>query len=122
MKRQRPEQALQKQVVTYLRMACPDAIVFAVPNGGHRSPVEAAIFQGIGVLAGVSDLCILWRPSNVAFIELKAPGDSKRLSPAQVGFLCKLENLKIPNAVCDSLDAVRKKVQEWGVPSREVRV
>jgi hypothetical protein len=119
--RKRPEQVLQKQVVAYLRMACPDAITVHIPNGGYRSNIEAAILQGLGVLAGVADLMILWYPAKVAFIELKAPGESKRLSPAQVGFLCSLENMGIPNAVCDSLDAVRTKIKEWKVPCREQR-
>ena len=32
---------------------------FHVPNGGRRSPEEAAIFNGLGVRAGVSDLILV---------------------------------------------------------------
>ena len=46
----RPEQELQRAVVQLLSYAAvPGLIWYAVPNGGWRSKVEAAIFAGLGV-------------------------------------------------------------------------
>ena len=62
--RNRAEDAIQRNVVRWLstldvqrRLA---AVWFHVPNGGGRSPIEASIFKGLGVKAGVADLIFLW--------------------------------------------------------------
>ena len=73
--RRRPEQGLQRLCVQFLRYQYPEALFFHPFNGGQRSKIEAAIYKGLGVLPGVSDLIIL-EPSprgfNGACIELKA--------------------------------------------------
>jgi hypothetical protein len=94
-------------------------VVFHVPNGGYRTRTEAAILQGLGVLPGVADLLILWKPARLAFIEMKAPGQRKDVNTNQVAFGCRMSELGIPYAVCDSLDMVKEKISEWEVPSRE---
>jgi hypothetical protein len=77
----RPEQALHRACAQFLDIALPpDACWFHPPNGGARSPVEAAIFKGLGVKAGVPDLVIVYRGRFIA-IELKGP--SGRLTPTQ---------------------------------------
>lgn len=53
----RPEEDLQKIVVRYLRLACPDAVFFAVPNQkGTRKTWEQGLLKGLGVRPGVADL------------------------------------------------------------------
>lgn len=49
--------------------------LFSVPNGGWRSPVEAAIMKGEGMVAGVADLILLIPNGNhhALCIEMKAP-------------------------------------------------
>lgn len=70
--RQQPEQALQRALVEYLDLALPDdALCFAIPNGGKRSKVVAALLKMTGVKAGIPDLCIVWR-GRAIFMELKA--------------------------------------------------
>lgn len=70
--RQNPEDALQRAMVDYLDLALPpDALCFAIPNGGKRSKVVAAILKRTGVKAGIPDLCIVWR-GRAVFLELKA--------------------------------------------------
>mgnify|MGYP006264391593 CR=1 FL=1 len=70
--RRYPEDALQKSIVQYLDWALPpDAVVFAVPNGGKRHAREAARLRGVGVKAGVPDLCLVWR-GRALFLEVKA--------------------------------------------------
>lgn len=49
-----------------------------IPNGGARSPVEAAILNGMGVKRGFPDHIILLSREffcqHVAFVEFKRPG------------------------------------------------
>ena len=60
-KTEHTESNLQRACVTYFRTQYPnDALMlFAVPNGGGRSVVEASIMKAEGVTAGVSDLLLL---------------------------------------------------------------
>jgi hypothetical protein len=59
-RRKRPEDALQRCVLQHLRIRAPhDCFYFHPANGGQRSPVEAAILNGLGVRAGVPDLIII---------------------------------------------------------------
>lgn len=117
----RPEQALQKAVCAYLDVAliCSEALYFAVPNGGKRSAVEAAIMKGLGVKAGVADLCILWRCpewrlGTAGFIELKA--DKGRLSPAQRDFGISCKAVGSHWAEARSVDEVEAILLRWRVP------
>jgi len=62
------ESKLQQNIVKYLREN--KIFVFAVGNGGRRNKIEAKIMNGEGVLAGVSDLIILF-PKRTVFVEIK---------------------------------------------------
>jgi hypothetical protein len=82
MRRQRPEQAIQRAVLEHLRRrGVPDIFVFHPANGGARSPIEAAIFRSLGVVAGTPDLIII-RGGVTHALELKAAGG--KLTPAQI--------------------------------------
>lgn len=65
--------------------------MFAIPNGGKRSKVEAAIMKALGVTAGVSDVFVMLpalyhgRHCGGMFIELKA--GFRPLSDAQEAFM-----------------------------------
>ena len=60
-------------------------MLFAVPNGGGRSPVEAAIMKGEGVVAGVADLILLEARGNYGAlcIEMKTQSSKSRQSVNQ---------------------------------------
>jgi hypothetical protein len=60
-RRNQPEAVFQASLVKALAMVLdPSCVMFAVPNGGFRTPFEAKILIGQGVLAGVPDLIILF--------------------------------------------------------------
>jgi len=66
------EETLQRAICHFLTLALPaDAVYFAVPNGGLRSPKVAARLRATGTRAGVPDLCIIHR-GHALFLELKA--------------------------------------------------
>lgn len=60
-KTEHTESDLQRACVKWFRAAYPThaLMLFAVPNGGGRSVVEASIMKGEGVTAGVADLILL---------------------------------------------------------------
>lgn len=71
------ESRIQQQCVSWFRLQFPklSLLLFAIPNGGARSRIEASIMKGEGVTAGVADI-ILLHP-NTAYhalcIEFKTP-------------------------------------------------
>ena len=81
------ESQLQKDCVTWFRLQYPSRalILFAVPNGGGRSPIEAAIMKAEGVVAGVADLILLEARGNYGSlcIEMKTRSSKSRQSPNQ---------------------------------------
>jgi hypothetical protein len=61
----------------------PKHVIFAIPNGGVRGRVEAAIMHGEGVLAGAADLFVMHgsKGKHGLFIEMKS--EQGRQSPTQ---------------------------------------
>lgn len=94
-RRLRPEQAIQSAVFQHIRQRmCPRAFAFHVPNGGKRSAIEASIFKGLGVVAGVPDIIIV-REGQMYALELKAGGG--RLTRTQIECL---EQMEAAGAIC----------------------
>jgi hypothetical protein len=109
----RPEEALQRAAVTYLRLLEKRGklLFYHPPNGGRRSKSEGARFKAAGVKPGVSDLAFVLPGGQAAFIELKAPGG--RLSPSQKDFIERVEGFGAWTAVCDSLEQVAGRLARW---------
>lgn len=113
---QRPEQALQRIVADYLDVALPhDAVWFHTPNGGYRSPVEGAIFKGLGVKPGVADITIFWQ-RRAYCIELKSDGG--KLSDSQRAWHARLQTAGIPVETARTLKEVATRLYEFGIPLR----
>lgn len=81
-KRDNPEDRLQRSCIKYfdIKFSRYSKSLFAVPNGGKRSEIEAAIMVGLGVRKGVPDLflCVF---KHIYVFELKAGKNT--LAPAQ---------------------------------------
>jgi hypothetical protein len=75
----------------------PGVLVFHVPNGSHRKPVEAAILKGLGVRAGVPDV-IAVKDGRTYALEIKPPG----------GRLTAVQNAAHVNAALAQLE-------QWGL-------
>ena len=115
-KRNNEEELLQRSVMQYLIVALPpDAVAFAVPNGGLRSPREAARMKGMGVTAGIPDIAIVFR-SRALFIELK--GSRGVMSVAQRSMANKLHYCGAAVMLCRSVDDVEAQLREACVPLR----
>src|SRR4051794_40035721 len=88
-RRRQPEAQLQRAIVQHYRQrAAPGVFMFAVPNGGARSPVEAAIMKSTGTTAGVPDT--IWiKDGQVFALEIKVEG--RRATEAQLATIAAME-------------------------------
>ena len=99
------EAQIQNNVCEHLRWrAMPGAFWCHVPNGGARSPIEAAIFKGMGVVAGVPDLLIIY-DGECFGLELKS----------ERGYLTNIqkETHERRVATAHGIDAALKQLTEW---------
>ena len=109
----RPEQQIHRAIVQHLRLRGVKNLVFIhVPNGGYRRPIEAAIFSGLGVRAGVADF-LLWHKARSYALELKAPGG--RATKAQLDFIADMERAGAFACVAEGLDRALKVLEGWGL-------
>jgi hypothetical protein len=111
--RRRPEDAIQRAVFEHLRIrGAEGAFFFAVPNGGFRRPVEAAIFKSLGVRAGVPDVFIVHNGHCFA-MELKAEGG--RATDKQLACIAALREAGAFTAIAEGLDRALACLEAWGI-------
>jgi hypothetical protein len=68
MTHRRPEDLIQRAIVAHYRArAVRGTYMFAVPNGGYRRPVEAAILKATGTIAGIPDTVWINRRASTTF-------------------------------------------------------
>jgi len=114
MKRNRPEDAMQKAVLAHLQARGARGLIYwHTPNGGRRSRTEGAIFKGLGVRAGVADLILIHNGSCYA-LELKA-GDSARPTVAQMQFMSDFNAAGGHGCICHTLDRALRVLETWGL-------
>lgn len=103
---------MQRAVVQHLRTRGAAGLVFVhVPNGGKRKPIEAAIFKGLGVRSGASDL-LLWHRGRSFALELKADGG--RATEAQMQFISDFNAAGGFGCIVEGLDRALKTLETWG--------
>ncbi len=112
------EAKIQAAIVEWVRAVAPEAIIFAVQNGGLRTPREAALLKWTGVVAGVPDLAVIAH-GKAHFIEVKT--SVGRLSEAQRDTIAKLETIGAPVALARSIDDARAASRAWGIETREAK-
>lgn len=115
-RQERPEQHLQRALVDLLDVALlAPAFCFAIPNGGARSPIEAAILEGLGVRAGLPDLAIV-HDGSLFWLELKSADG--RLSAAQLAMHARLRDAGCEVAVVRSVEEAVRALAAWNIPTR----
>lgn len=107
------ESELQRNCVKWFRLQYPHLILFAIPNGGRRSAIEAAIMKGEGVMPGVADLFLMFptKAHHGLFIEMKHR-DGKQ-SEKQVRFEEQANRYGYGYAVARSFDEFITVVKEF---------
>lgn len=111
------ESGIQRACVTWFRSRYPDhaAMLFAVPNGGGRSRIEASIMKGEGVTAGVADLLLLeargcW---GSLCLEMKTKDRTSRQSESQKAWQKEAEAHGNRYVVCRSVEDFQAAVSEY---------
>ncbi len=123
-KREHKESNLQKACVAWFRMAYPKyrLLLFAIPNGGTRSKIEAANLKAEGVVPGVADmfLAVYVDHENVGhkyqgihglFIEFKF-GKNKQTG-MQKKFESEVKNQWYWYSLIYDFDSFQKLIQEY---------
>ena len=108
-----PESELQRACVRWFKFQYAHELLAAIPNGGKRSAIEAAIQQGEGVISGMPDL-MLFRAKGQYHglgIEMKAPGGKLTDAQAQVHQALLLRDYKV--VTCNSFDSFKKEVDSY---------
>jgi hypothetical protein len=113
MTRRRPEQQLQKAVLEHLRWrGVRGLFAFHYPAGGWRSPVEAAIFKSLGVVAGIPDIIIICNGRCFA-LELKTAHG--RLTPTQIETQTRMRAAGATVGTAVEIDAAMECLEGWGL-------
>ena len=116
------EDPIHKSIMQWLRAVLPDAIVHHSANegvrGGKAGLLDGARRKAMGQVAGMPDITVFtWSHVGPMFFEVKAPGGS--VSTAQADIIKRLQAFGYRVAVVKSIDDVRARLFEWGIPTRE---
>lgn len=94
----------------------PGLLWWHTPNGarlrGRRGHVQGAIAKGLGVRAGVSDICALLGGKFFA-LELKAPGG--RPTEEQLKFIDAVREQGGSVCVAEGLTEALRAIETWGL-------
>lgn len=109
------ESILQQNCVAWFRLQHPQLrlLLFAVPNGGARRPIEGRIMKAEGTLAGVSDLILLFpsEPYHGLCIEMKTTNGRQR--PTQKAFQAAVEEYGYKYVICRSFVDFRQEINNY---------
>ncbi|MFR9498011.1 MAG: VRR-NUC domain-containing protein [Rikenellaceae bacterium] len=111
------ESKLQIACVTWFRMQYRslEKVLFAVPNGGARSKIEAKIMKAEGVTPGVADLILLKANSRYGAlcIEMKTKSNRSTQSDNQLLWQEEITQHGSKYVVCRSLDEFMNEVNNY---------
>jgi len=112
-RRAQPETQLQRAIVQHYRArATPGTFMFAVPNGGLRSRIEASIMKATGTVAGVPDT--IWiRDGKIYGLEIKT-ADGKP-TKAQPDTIAAMEAAGAYCCIAYGLDRALQRLETWGL-------
>jgi hypothetical protein len=109
----RPEQQIQRAVLGQLAWrAVPGTWWCHYPAGGWRSAIEAAILRGLGVVAGVPDILIVYCGQLYA-LELKAANG--RLTDVQSDTHAAMKRAGAIVATARGIDDALGQLTLWGL-------
>jgi hypothetical protein len=112
-RRAQPEQALQKAIVAHLKArGARDLFWFAIPMGGYRSPIEAAIMRSTGSIRGIPDLCFI-HEGRAYFLELKT--ETGKASEPQLAAISAINQAGGFASIAHGLDGALRMLEQWGV-------
>jgi hypothetical protein len=99
----------QRELVRWFRQTWPGVRIFAIPNGGARSPATAGRLKAEGVSSGVPDLFI---PAWGLWVEMKRTKGGS-LSAEQKDWIVYLESVRFWCIVGKGADDAKGKIQAF---------
>ncbi len=99
----------QRELVRWFRQTYKGVRIFAIPNGGARSPATAGRLKAEGVSSGVPDLCI---PAWKLWVEMKRTKGGS-VSPEQKDWIKYLEDVGYCVKVCKGAEDAKKQIQAF---------
>ena len=91
----------------------PDAVAFAIPNGGHRAKREAIKIKEEGGAAGVPDIFVIYQ-RQAYFLEMKK-AKGGRVSTEQRVMMARLRGAGAICEVAKGLDEAVAQLETWGL-------
>ncbi len=111
-KRQRPEQIIQQNIVSWCKLGLKPRVMFhSNVNEGKRGYVDGSNLKKAGMTAGVADLEFII-DGRAHFIEVKAPNEKQ--TKQQIEFENDCLRCKVPYVVVYSLGEAVKLLSAWG--------
>ncbi len=108
------EQAALFRWAEFARARLPElALLYAVPNGGHRHKATAARLKAEGVKRGVPDLClpVARGGAHGLYIELKT--ERGKTTPEQLGWIRALRRQGYAAEVCHGWESARSMIEHY---------
>ena len=99
----------QRELVRWFRQTWPGVRIFAIPNGGARSPATAGRLKAEGVSSGVPDLFI---PAWCLWVEMKRTKGGS-VSPEQKDWIAYLESVRFCCIVGKCAEDAKGKLQAF---------
>ncbi len=116
------EHTEQVNLMQWWQLACrgfgiPEALLFAIPNGGQRNIIVASKLKAEGVRAGVPDLFLAfpYRNYDGLFIEMKKTKGG-RVSGKQKNMLEQLAEVGYKTVVCNGWLEAKAVIEEYLEP------
>ena len=111
----RKESRIQQMCVGWFRMQYPQIanLLFSVPNGGSRILREAVTLKKEGVVAGVSDLILLFPSMDYhgLCIEMKTDEKTSRQSKSQKEWQQLVESVGYKYIICRNFDDFESEIK-----------
>jgi hypothetical protein len=112
-RRAQPETVIQRAIVQHLRCRGVTGLFwFAIPNGGWRSKVEAAIMKATGTRPGVPDLALL-HEGRAYFLEVKT--EDGRPTEHQLKAIADINDAGGYAVIGCGLDRCLEILERWGL-------
>lgn len=109
------ESEIQQSCVKWFHLQYPDLalLLFAIPNGGARNKLEAAIMKGEGVTAGVSDMIFLFPNSEHHALCIEFKTEKGKQQDTQKRFQRKVEAFGFRYEIVRSLEDFIRLMKEY---------
>ena len=93
------------------------ALMFAIPNGGHRHPATAAKLKAEGVKAGIPDICLpvarRWRDMDFHGLWVEMKVGRNKPTANQIWWHMQLAQQGYRVAVCWGWESARDVIDEY---------